>query len=310
MKATVLTLFPDLIQTVIGTSITGRALAEGHFALETVNIRDFAVNTYGKVDDYCFGGGTGMLMMCQPIFDAHRQALAASPGPKRRTIYLSPKGAVFNQRKAIELASYDHLILLCGHYEGVDQRVLDEIIDEELSLGDFVLTGGELAACVVIDAVARLLEGVLPNEEAYSRESHMAGTLEYPQYTRPAVWHEMPVPEVLMSGHHANIVKWQEQAALLETCRKRPDLFNRLAMDADTYTALAAAIAEEQINRKNRHANNGAPLEDAIGDPIADPAAPVVIRTAASGADDDENGAKRSGHELEYLLPDAEKGEI
>lgn len=246
MKATVLTLFPALIETVLGTSITGRALAEGHFALETVDIRDFAINSYGKVDDYCFGGGTGMLMMCQPVFDAHARALSASPpGGSRRTIYLSPKGTVFNQQKAIELSSLDHLILLCGHYEGIDQRVLDEIVDEEISLGDFVLTGGELAACVVIDAVARLLEGVLPNEEAYSKESHMAGTLEYPQYTRPSTWHGKSVPEVLMSGHHAKIVQWQEHAALLETCRKRPDLFNRLKLDADTYATLASMLSVE-----------------------------------------------------------------
>ncbi len=246
MKATVLTLFPELIETVVGTSITGRALAEGCFALETINIRDHAVNSYGKVDDYCFGGGTGMLMMCQPIFDAHQRALAGSPGPRRRTVHLSPKGAVFTQRKAIELSTLDHLILICGHYEGIDQRVLDEIVDEEISLGDFVLTGGELAACVIIDAVARLLEGVLPNEEAYSRESHMAGTLEYPQYTRPAVWHGRSVPDVLMSGHHARIVKWQEQQSLLETCLRRPDLFNRLTLDGDTYAALAALLAERQ----------------------------------------------------------------
>jgi len=244
MKVTVLTLFPDLIQAAVGTSITGRALASGVFELETINIRDFAVNAYGKVDDACFGGGTGMLMMCQPVLDAHGRALENSPGHVRKTVFLSPKGPVFRQQKAIELSSLDNLILLCGHYEGIDQRVLDEIVDEELSIGDFVLTGGELAACVVIDAVARLIEGVLPNEDAYSRESHMAGLLEYPQYTRPAEWHGKRVPDVLLSGHHANIVKWQERAALLETCRKRPDMFDRLKLDAEAYASLATDLAE------------------------------------------------------------------
>ena len=245
MKVTVLTLFPELIQAAVGTSITGRALASGVFDLETIDIRAFAINSYGKVDDYCFGGGTGMLMMCQPVFDAHRKALESSPGSARKTIYLSPKGPVFHQKKAVELSGLDHLILLCGHYEGVDQRVLDEIVDEELSIGDFVLTGGELAACVVIDAVARLIEGVLPNEDAYSRESHMAGLLEYPQYTRPAEWHGMRVPDVLLSGHHANIVKWQDRAALVETCRKRPDMFDQLKLDADAYAALATDLAAD-----------------------------------------------------------------
>ncbi len=248
MKATVLTLFPELIETVIGTSITGRALAEQYFELETLNIRDHAINSYGKVDDYLFGGGTGMLMMCQPIYDAHQKALQGSPATtskKRRTIYLSPKGAVFNQQKAIELAEMDHLILLCGHYEGVDQRVLDEVIDEEISLGDFVVTGGELAACAVIDAVARLLPGVLPNEEAYRQESHMSGVLEHPQYTRPAVWRERAVPEVLLSGHHARIQKWQELTSLVETCQKRPDLFDKLKLDEKTYAEIAALLAAE-----------------------------------------------------------------
>lgn len=248
MKTTVLTLFPELVETVIGTSITGRALAEQHFTLETINIRDFAINSYGKVDDYCFGGGTGMLMMCQPIYDAWQTALNGSrevTAEQRRTVYLSPKGSVFNQQKAIELANLDHLILLCGHYEGVDQRVLDEIVDEEISLGDFVLTGGELAACAVIDAVARFLPGVLPNEEAYRKESHMSGVLEYPQYTRPAVWRDKPVPEVLLSGHHARIQEWQKIAALIETCKKRPDLFDKLKLSEKDYTDLALAFAEE-----------------------------------------------------------------
>ncbi|MEA4888283.1 MAG: tRNA (guanosine(37)-N1)-methyltransferase TrmD [Clostridiaceae bacterium] len=262
MKLTVLTLFPELIEQIIGSSITGRARDAGLFTLETVQIRDFAVNRYGKVDDYCFGGGTGMLMMAEPIYQAWRSvqnktAAAADPDPdagqspqmaacRSRTIYLSPRGAVFTQAHAAKLAQYDQLIFLCGHYEGVDQRVLDEIVDEEISIGDYVLTGGELAACVVIDALLRLVPGVLPDESAYTRESHTAGLLEYPQYTRPAEWHGHVVPDVLLSGHQANIERWQLTMARLETMCRRPDLFNRIQMDAEAWQQLIDAVQREK----------------------------------------------------------------
>ena len=237
MRISVLTLFPEMIDQSVGSSITGRALQSGIFSLETIQIRDFAVNRYGKVDDYCFGGGTGMLMMAEPVWQAWQKACEI-PAKKRRTVYLSPKGHLFNQAKAAELAELDQLILLCGHYEGIDQRVLDEIVDEDLSIGDYVLTGGELAASVVIDAMLRLIPGVLPNEDAYSRESHMAGLLEHPQYTRPAAWHGIKVPDVILSGHQAKIEHWQRLASLHETMVRRPDLFSKLHLTAREWEEL------------------------------------------------------------------------
>lgn len=237
MRISVLTLFPELIQQTVGSSITGRALQSGLFDLETIQIRDFAVNRYGKVDDYCFGGGTGMLMMAEPVSLAWQQACRHETA-NRRTVHLSPRGQVFTQTKAAELAALDQLILICGHYEGIDQRVLDEVVDEELSIGDYVLTGGELAACVVIDAMLRLVPGVLPNEEAFSRESHMDGLLEYPQYTRPAEWHGKIVPEVLLSGHQARIEQWQRREALRQTMLRRPDLFAEQKLSAQEWEGL------------------------------------------------------------------------
>lgn len=241
MRISVLTLFPEMIRQSVGSSMTGRALQNGIFELETVQIRDFAVNHYGKVDDCCFGGGTGMLMMAEPVFQAWQFA-CQNPAVKRRTIHLSPRGQVFTQAKAAELTQNDQLILICGHYEGIDQRVLDEIVDEELSIGDYVLTGGELAACVVIDSLLRLVPGVLPNEEAYSRESHMEGLLEYPQYTRPAEWHGQKVPEVLLSGHKARIIQWQRLESLRQTMQRRPDLFARLKLSADEWQEMLAYL--------------------------------------------------------------------
>lgn len=236
MKFTVLTLFPELIRQNMQTSVIGRALDKGLFELETIQIRDYAVNAYGKVDDYLYGGGTGMLMMAEPVYQAWLQATAGAVN--RRTLYLSAKGPVFNQQKALALSGYDQLILLCGHYEGIDQRVLDQIVDEEVSIGDFVLTGGELAACVVMDTISRLLPGVLPNESAFLAESHMHGMLEQPHYTRPAVWHDKNVPDVLLSGHQANIDRWQYLTALQETMKKRPDLFNRLRLSEEDWLDL------------------------------------------------------------------------
>ena len=248
MHLSVLTLFPELIEQVVGSSITGRARAAGIYELETVQIRDYAVNRYGKVDDYCFGGGTGMLMMAEPVYQAW---LAAHSRVKQeqscRTIFLSPRGRVFKQAQAIELAQYDHLILICGHYEGIDQRVLDEIVDEELSIGDYVLTGGELAACVVMDALLRHVPGVLPDEAAYTQESHMAGLLEHPQYTRPAIWRGKSVPDVLLSGHQRKIEQWQLRQSQLETLRKRPDLLARHMMSRETWQEIIEVLEEEQI---------------------------------------------------------------
>ena len=242
MHISVLTLFPEIVKQVTGSSITGRAWEKDLFSLDLIQIRDFAVNQYGKVDDYCYGGGTGMLMMAEPIARAwlhavslhdHQppQADAASIKKWRKehadrclTLFLSPRGQVFEQKMTARLSQVEHLILICGHYEGIDQRAIDLLVDRELSIGDYVLTGGELAACVVMDAIIRLIPGVLPNSEAYTNESHMSGLLEHAQYTRPASWFDMNVPDVLLSGHQANIDQWKESQSLLETVKRRPDL--------------------------------------------------------------------------------------
>lgn len=238
MKFTVLTLFPEQVRSFLETSITGRAMNKGIFSLDTVQIRDFCVNSYRKVDDTMFGGGTGMLMMCEPVFEAWKSVVDPDASKRPHTVFLSPKGTVFSQAKAIDLSKYEHLIFLCGHYEGIDQRVLETIVDEELSIGDYVLTGGEIAACVVIDSISRMIPGVLPDSSAYEEESHMGGVLEAPQYTRPEVWHEKAVPSILMSGHHAKMKEWRRLSSLYETWQKRPDLFDRLALSADDWKAL------------------------------------------------------------------------
>ena len=246
MRLSVLTLFPELIEQNVGSSITGRALAAGLFELNTVQIRNYAINRYGKVDDACFGGGTGMLMMAEPVYQAWLAAhTKVGLNETCRTIYLSPRGKVFNQAHAVELANYDHLILICGHYEGIDQRVIDEVVDEDLSIGDFVLTGGELAACVVIDALLRHVTGVLP-DEAYTQESHMGGLLEHPQYTRPAIWHDQPVPDVLLSGHQHNIERWQLLQSRLDTLKKRPDLLTGHAMSKEEWQELIEFLEARQ----------------------------------------------------------------
>jgi tRNA (guanine37-N1)-methyltransferase len=235
---TVLTLFPELIHTVVSASVTGRAIRKGLFSVDTIQVRDFAVNDYGQVDDTLYGGGTGMLLRPEPVFSAWETALRGASPAATRTIHLTPKGKVLDQRKVETLAAYDQLILICGHYEGIDQRVLDQIVDEEISIGDYVLTGGELAALVVMDSVARLLPGVLPSSDAHEQESHSLGRLEQPHYTRPAIWQGKKVPDVLTSGHQANIDRFQYLASLQETLLKRPDLFNQMKLSASDYKEL------------------------------------------------------------------------
>ena len=225
-----MTLFPDLVDTVLGESIIGRAQKSGAITVKTHNIRDYSEDKHRRVDDTPYGGGKGMLMMAPPIYNCYSAILRmqAEEGfvtDRRRVIYLSPTGKVLNQKKAAELAeNYDNLILLCGHYEGVDRRIVDEIVDEEISIGDFVLTGGEIPACILTDCVARLLEGVLSDAECYEKESISSGLLEYPQYTRPYEFHGVKVPDVLISGHHANIDRWRDEQAREMTERLRPDL--------------------------------------------------------------------------------------
>jgi len=218
-----MTLFPEMITNAMGESIIGRAAKNGILSVNAVNIRDFANNKHNHVDDYPYGGGFGMVMQCQPIFDCY-ESITKDLDKKPHTVYMSPKGKVLTQQRAKELSELDNLVILCGHYEGVDQRVLDEIVDEEISIGDYVLTGGELAACVLIDCVSRMIDGVLADKEAFENESHYSGLLEHPQYTRPEEWHGKRVPDILLSGHHANIEKWKYEQSLMLTKKLRPDM--------------------------------------------------------------------------------------
>ena len=205
------------------TSITGRAVEKGLLSLDTVNIRDFSVNKHNRVDDYPYGGGAGMVMQAEPVYLAY-QSVAEKLPKKPKVLYMSPQGKVFNQRMAEELAQEEEIVFLCGHYEGIDERVLEEIVDEEVSIGDYVLTGGELPALVIMDAVSRLVGGVLHNEDSAEFDSFHDNLLEYPQYSRPEVWRDKAVPPILMSGHHANVEKWRREQSLIRTLERRPDL--------------------------------------------------------------------------------------
>jgi len=231
MKFHILTLFPELVSSVLNESIIGRAQKNGLIEVYAHNIRDYTKNKHRKVDDTPYGGGKGMLMATQPIYDCYRAVRDSMPEGNVKAVYMSPRGRVFDQRMAVELSSLDGLIILCGHYEGVDQRIIDEIIDEEISVGDYVLTGGELPACIVVDAVSRLIDGVLADEVCYKDESISSGLLEYPQYTRPPVFNGKEVPEVLLSGHHGNIDKWRHERSLEITKERRPDLYETYMRD-------------------------------------------------------------------------------
>lgn len=226
MRIDILTLFPEMCRAVYTESILGRALKADKLEIYAHNFRDYTLDKHNRVDDTMYGGGTGLLLQAQPIYDCY-QALCAELGTRPHLIYLSPQGSVLTQARAKELASMENLALLCGHYEGIDERVLEEIVDEEISIGDYVLTGGELPALVLTDCIARMVEGVLPNAEAYSLESHYAGLLEHPQYTKPFSWHDKEVPQVLVSGHHANIETWKREQSLRRTLERRPDLLER-----------------------------------------------------------------------------------
>ena len=231
MRFDIMTLFPELVSSILGESIIGRAQKAGHVSVHAHNIRDFANNKHNKVDDTPYGGGFGMLMMAPPVYDCYefvKNQVASEMGEniKSKVIYMSPQGKVLTQAKAQELAEYDNLIILCGHYEGIDTRVLEEIVDEEISIGDYVLTGGELPACVLVDCVSRLRDGVLADKKCYEDESISCGRLEYPQYTRPYEFHGKKVPDVLISGNHAEIDKWRSAKSLEITKQKRPDLLD------------------------------------------------------------------------------------
>ena len=232
MRFDIMTLFPELCDYVLSESVIGRARKNGKIDVRLHNIRDYSKDKHRRVDDTPYGGGKGMLMMAPPIYDCYEAILKnqeeeCNIPEKRRVIYMSPAGSILNQKKAEELSGYDNLIILCGHYEGVDRRIIDEIVDEEISIGDYVLTGGEIPACILTDCVARLVEGVLSDPECYEKESISSGMLEYPQYTRPYEFHCVKVPDVLISGHHGNIDKWREEEALKDTKMKRPDLLEK-----------------------------------------------------------------------------------
>lgn len=230
MKIDIMTLFPDMCETVLDTSIIGRARKAGKVEISCVNIRDFANNKHNKVDDAPFGGGMGMVMSAEPIYNCYK-SLYNENEDKPYLVYMSPKGKTFNQKTAIDLSKKEHIVFLCGHYEGIDERVIEEIVDEEISIGDYVLTGGEMPALVCTDAICRMLPGVLSDKICFTEESHFAGLLEYPQYTRPAVWMDREVPSVLLSGNHAEIEKWRKEKAIVITNDRRPDLLNNAILN-------------------------------------------------------------------------------
>ena len=238
MKFSVLTLFPEMLEA-LGESIVGRAIKSGIISTEYINIRDYSTDKHKRVDDYPYGAGGGMVMQPQPIYDAYK---SVAGDKKPHVIYMSPQGKTLTQERAKELSKLEHIVIICGHYEGVDERIIEEIVDEEISIGDYVLTGGELPAMVLVDCVSRMIEGVLDSAETASEESHYNGLLEYPQYTRPSEFMGKSVPEILLSGHHANIKKWRREQSILRTLLKRPDLIKN------------ADVTEKEIeNVKNKY---------------------------------------------------------
>ncbi len=230
MKIEIATLFPEMCEAVLGESIIGRARKKGAIELNCRQIRDYTQDKHRRVDDIPYGGGMGMVMQCEPIYNCYK-AVCEQFGCKPHTIYMSPKGKILTQEKSIELSKKENILIICGHYEGVDQRIIDKIVDEEISIGDYVLTGGELPAIVLVDSVARMCEGVLSNEECFTEESIYSGLLEYPHYTRPEVWEGETVPAVLLSGHHKNIAQWRHEKSLELTKERRPDLYNSYNMN-------------------------------------------------------------------------------
>ncbi len=243
MRFDVLTIFPELFNHVMNESVIGRAQKNGIITVNALNIRDYTNNKHKKVDDYPYGGGSGMVMAVQPIYDAYMDIAGKLP-KKPKVIYMSPQGRVLDQQLAVSLKEEEHIVILCGHYEGVDERIIEEIVDLEVSIGDYVLTGGELPAMVLIDCISRLIPGVLSSEDAYSVESHFNGLLEFPQYTRPYEFNGKQVPDILISGHHANIEAWRRRQSIIRTYRKRPDLIKK---NKAYQKELDKILAEEEI---------------------------------------------------------------
>ena len=239
MNFHIMTLFPEMVERGLSESIIGRAVSSGILSVEAVNIRDFAFNKHHKVDDYTYGGGAGMLMQAEPVYLCYEDIVkrinnrrnvsgeAADNDKPVRVIYMTPQGRIFDQSIAKELAAEEDLILLCGHYEGIDERVIEEIVTDQISIGDYVLTGGELPAMIVVDAVSRLVPGVLHNDDSPEYESFSDGLLEYPQYSRPEVWHDRRVPEILLSGDHAKVDEWRHEQSIIRTRERRPDLYEK-----------------------------------------------------------------------------------
>ena len=245
MKIDIMTLFPEMINTVMRESIIGRAQDKGVVEVKATNIRDYALDKHHKADDAPYGGGRGQVMLAEPLYLCH-QALSA--GEHVHTVFLSAQGQPFNQQKARELLAKEHFILVCGHYEGIDQRFIDECVDEEISIGDFVLTGGEIPAMAVADAVCRMVPGVLPDEEAFTAESHWDGLLEYPQYTRPREFEGLTVPEPLLNGNHAHIVDWQLSESLYITLRRRPEMA-KAYLDGRKFTRHQQKVVDAVFDR-------------------------------------------------------------
>lgn len=226
MRIDIMTLFPDMCRAYLGASIIGRAREAGKVQIECTDIRDYTQDKHRRVDDSPYGGGMGMIMQAQPIYDCYMD-LCKKTGARPHLIYLTPQGKTLTQQRVKELAKLNHIALLCGHYEGVDERVIEELQPEEISVGDYVLTGGELPALIVADAVSRMIPGVLSSDECFTEESHYSSLLEYPQYTRPYVWHGRQVPEVLITGHHANVEAWRREQSLIRTAERRPDMLEK-----------------------------------------------------------------------------------
>ena len=242
MKFDILTLFPEMIDAVMQTSIIGRAQQAGLVSIQAINIRDFTLDKHNRVDDTPYGGGKGMVMQADPLFRCHQHVTG---GKHVHTVLMSAQGKPFCQEKARELLAHEHLVIVCGHYEGIDQRFIDECVDEEISIGDFVLTGGEIPAMAVADAVCRLVPGVLPDKECFEEESHWDGLLEYPQYSRPAVWHGREVPPILLSGDHARVARWRRKQSILRTRARRPDMYEKLRLDSKEDKKILREIADD-----------------------------------------------------------------
>lgn len=228
MNIDIATLFPEMLENYLSQSIVGRARAKDIFTVKCHDIRAYTKDKHRRVDDTPYSEQKGMLMQCDPIFNCYEAVTEGREKP--HVIYMSPQGKTLTQQRCRELAAMDNIFILCGHYEGVDERIIETLVDEEISIGDYVLTGGELPALVLVDAVVRMLDGTLSQPDCYEDESHYNGLLEYPQYTRPEVWHDMRVPEILLSGHHANIKKWRREQALITTAKKRPELLEKVEL--------------------------------------------------------------------------------